>query len=307
MAFVWQNGTTTPLPAQGGDDTGVARAVNDLGQIVGWSAIPAGYRATLWQDGVAHNLGTLQPEAYRQSWAYDINTVGQAVGEAECVGASCELEQFNPYNHAVIYAGGVVTDLNRVVVNPPPKMALEQALAINDLGQIVGNGERLISDAAGNSVNDKFAYLLDPITVASDLAIQAGSTQPAVDPGGVITYTLSVTNRGPDPVRALSIEDTWPTGLLPVSCTAGPGGSCANAYQATIITFAHVAAGQTVTATLSLQVPAGAVDGTRIDNLFRVTGATFDPDAGNNTALVSVPVGVGPELGFKVYLPLVIR
>jgi uncharacterized membrane protein len=80
--FLWQNGTTTPLPPiPGMAATGTAAAINDRGQIVGDSSS----LAVLWQNGTAIDLNTrvaptdpLQPYVHLQS-ATLINNLGQIV------------------------------------------------------------------------------------------------------------------------------------------------------------------------------------------------------------------------------------
>jgi probable HAF family extracellular repeat protein len=64
---------------------GVAFAINDLGQIVGWTAAPrpASQRATVWDSSGAHDLGALtDPEPSAYSDAYAINAYGKVVGRS---------------------------------------------------------------------------------------------------------------------------------------------------------------------------------------------------------------------------------
>ena len=83
--FVWQNGTTTPLPLIEGTG-GTARAINDLGEIVGSVITPAGSsNALLWKNGTVFDLNTLvatsdplQPYVHLQTGQL-INHLGQIV------------------------------------------------------------------------------------------------------------------------------------------------------------------------------------------------------------------------------------
>jgi probable HAF family extracellular repeat protein len=65
----------------------VANSINDLGQIVGYSATSNDSRATLWNNGVATDLNSFlsaseQTEGWVLSEAIDINDNGSIVGVA---------------------------------------------------------------------------------------------------------------------------------------------------------------------------------------------------------------------------------
>jgi probable HAF family extracellular repeat protein len=74
-AFLWENGTVTPLGTLGYDSH--AYAINDNGQIVG----DANY-ACIWDGGVIHDLTEMIVNApgWELTTAYDINELGQIVG-----------------------------------------------------------------------------------------------------------------------------------------------------------------------------------------------------------------------------------
>lgn len=55
--MVWQNGTPTDLGALGGPQTGAA-AINNLGQVAGWSQTSTGAdHGFLWANGQVTDLG----------------------------------------------------------------------------------------------------------------------------------------------------------------------------------------------------------------------------------------------------------
>jgi probable HAF family extracellular repeat protein len=115
-AALWENGTVVDLGVLGRAEGGVATAINDAGQVVGWS----GNHAFLWQDGVMIDLGTL-PNAGEFSFtiARSINNAGQIVGTS---GAD-----------AFLWQAGVMTDLGAIAGSP-----YTEASHINDAGQVAG-------------------------------------------------------------------------------------------------------------------------------------------------------------------------
>lgn len=84
QAFVWDNEVFTALPGFPSAPETHASAINNLGQIVGYSFNgPDNQRAVLWEDGEMTDLSLL-PEALAQGWvlteATAINDWGQIVG-----------------------------------------------------------------------------------------------------------------------------------------------------------------------------------------------------------------------------------
>jgi probable HAF family extracellular repeat protein len=79
QAFLWENGTTTPLALLPGGQGTVAHDINNLGQIVG---ADVSHLAVLWEDGVISDLNDLIPAG--SGWALThtsaINDLGQIVG-----------------------------------------------------------------------------------------------------------------------------------------------------------------------------------------------------------------------------------
>jgi uncharacterized membrane protein len=122
----------------GGDSQ--ATSINAQGVVAGYeSTFGYSFNAPLHAytyalaTGVFTDLGTLYPnDEFADSFALAINSGGIAVGYS--VGSHT-----NTTPHAVVFAHGVVTDLNALL---PAKSGwlLESATGIDDLGNIVGIG-----------------------------------------------------------------------------------------------------------------------------------------------------------------------
>lgn len=125
-AFVWHGTQMTFLPPL--SSASAAHGLNNMGQVVGSSYVPVGqdnqWHATLWDQGVAIDLGTL-PSGHT-AWAFDINDAGVAVGKSD--GAI-------PWDYrAVRWDHGVISELGGW-----PGSRDSEAAAINSKGVIVGH------------------------------------------------------------------------------------------------------------------------------------------------------------------------
>ncbi len=95
-----------------------------------------------------------------------------------------------------------------------------QAL-VDDVLQVtqIVNTASITSDAQTEPVP---AIERDPVATA-DLGLSKGVDDPSPNEGDTITFTVTVTNRGPGSATGLSITDLLPTGLVYSTSTATPG------------------------------------------------------------------------------------
>jgi len=139
-------------PLSGGTN-GLAYAVNNNGQAVGWADTNGGNENAFLYNGTMHDLGTL---GGMESVATDINDGGQIVGYSQ-VGAGDD--------HAFIYSNGSMQDLNNLIPSAS-RWTLVEALGNNESGQIVGIG-------ISPSRRTVEAFLLTPVPEPSALALLA--------------------------------------------------------------------------------------------------------------------------------------
>lgn len=152
----------------------LASAINDRGQIVGWSwrsedeQWAGSGHAFLWENGKMRDLGALP--GLPDSRARDINDQGQIVGESFTFGKD-ELDNFDRRKgRAVVWEGGRIRTLAG---------ARAQARAINDRGEVVGwaavgnSGERAVLWQKGKvrrlGIEPVSTLGVDPVSVALDV------------------------------------------------------------------------------------------------------------------------------------------
>jgi len=169
---IWEKGQISEqLPTVSGDPDGVAGAINDEGQAVGFTGTCGPVHAVLWENGKATDLGNLGGTS---SMASDINNRGQVVGTSNLAGdithhafiwtkddgmqdlgtlyglpvswaqainnkgqAVGFSQDFSNNTVASLWQDGVLTDLNTLIPSNSPLFLIE-ALGINDRGQIAG-------------------------------------------------------------------------------------------------------------------------------------------------------------------------
>lgn len=140
QGFIYSCGTLTNLGTLGGAGTTVY-GMNDTGQIVGNSQTSGSdWHAFLYSGGALVDLGT-------SGTAYDINNAGQVVGGESTMPGS-----------AFLYSAGNTIWLDTVAdYGDTNFVSLDEARAINDLGQIAGFGT-----TANGEVH---AFILSPISL----------------------------------------------------------------------------------------------------------------------------------------------
>ena len=118
----------------------------------------------------------------------------------------------------------------------------------------------------------------------TDLAVTKTASPAMVDPGGKITFTLTVTNNGPGNSSGYVLSDTLPSGLTSVA-TASTG-CTVSSPTAVVCAGAPLAAGASVTDTITANAPKPFT--APITNSATVTANEADPNASNNTATATV-------------------
>lgn len=122
-AFSYDTGTgvAIDLGNLGGSFRSTAAAINDNGDVAGWSSLPNQntFHAFLWKAGTMTDLGSLGG----QSYGVALNASDQVVGAAGVAGGG---------QHAFLWSGGVMSDLGTL------GGTFSYARGINDGGSIVG-------------------------------------------------------------------------------------------------------------------------------------------------------------------------
>lgn len=138
-------------------------------------------------------------------------------------------------------------------------------------------------DNPGDETDSATTTSLAP-AASADLAITLSDSPDPVEPGGTLTYTMTVTNNGPDSASNVAITSTLPGSVTLVSttgCNEDPNG----APTCSLGTLGNGASAMvTMVTTVS-----GSASGS-IANSASVASSASDPVSGNNTANASTSV-----------------
>jgi len=146
-----------------------ATAINDNGQVVGWSDNPA--RAFLWENGVMRDLGTLGGAYSRPT---DINRVGQVVGQSTTAEGRW---------HPFLWSDGLMSDLHPGA----PNFNESVSPRVNNSGQVIWSDYPVgVSDT-----RDRPHPFLWSNGVLTDLLGRAGGALGINDHGQVVGATTA--------------------------------------------------------------------------------------------------------------------
>ncbi|MBS1881578.1 MAG: DUF11 domain-containing protein [Actinobacteria bacterium] len=127
----------------------------------------------------------------------------------------------------------------------------------------------------------------------ADLAIEKGVSPTPGRPDSEATFTLTVTNNGPDTAKDVVVSDPIPAGLEFVS-TKEP---CVAAGGEVRCPLGSLAKGDSRTLEFLVRIPAAAEEG--FVNTATVTSTTPDPDLSNNTSTAPLPLLPEADLRIK--------
>jgi uncharacterized repeat protein (TIGR01451 family)/CSLREA domain-containing protein len=152
----------------------------------------------------------------------------------------------------------------------------------------ITNTASVSSDTADPEADNNLATTTTAVdrTPEADLEI-AKSGPPTVAPGSDITWSMTVTNLGPDAATAAELADTLPAGLVFVSASAG----CAESGGVVTCALGDLAADESATVEITATVPSDYAGADPIDNTASVSSTVTDPDDTNDSDTASTALG----------------
>jgi uncharacterized repeat protein (TIGR01451 family) len=135
----------------------------------------------------------------------------------------------------------------------------------------------------------------------ADLAVSVSDAPDPVVAGNNLTYTITLTNNGPDAAQNVSLSDALPANTTfvlfgaPVGwTTTTPAAGGTGTVSATLASLSSGVPATSATFTLVVNVGVGVAGGTTISDTASATTATNDPFSGNNAATAPTTVNPAP-------------
>ncbi|MFZ5876659.1 MAG: PKD domain-containing protein [Nitrospirota bacterium] len=153
-------------------------------------------------------------------------------------------------------------------------------------GTVANNASVFSNENDPNSSNNA-ASAITTVDPGADVSVTQTDVPDPVAVGGTVTYSITVTNNGPDTTSGVTLTDTLPTATTFISvnpsqgtCTAPSGGT----FTCSLGSLSNGA-----NATITLAVLAGTAG--MIGNTASVMATQADPNLANNTSTAATNVG----------------
>lgn len=180
--------------------------------------------------------------------------------------------------------------LGQLQINSPgdtPTMAIQYgsspAVDAADDGTALSTDQRGVSRPQG-AHSDIGAYEAPP--PSADLSITKAVSSSTAQPGDTITYTLTLSNAGPNAANTVTVNDTLSSYLTFASCSESTGnGTCSVNGSTVTVAYATLAANSSSTITINATLNSGVTDNLQFGNLASVSDSgPTDPNTANNSS-----------------------
>ncbi|MFC2077649.1 hypothetical protein ACFLTM_02445, partial [Candidatus Bipolaricaulota bacterium] len=173
-----------------------------------------------------------------------------------------------------------------LVVSETATLTITATVSTGTAGQTLANDASVLTSDQPDPVSANNAADASITVPIADLAVAKIVSDPNPSVGNTITYTVTVTNNGPNDATGVVIDDAVPAGLTYVSSVPSTGtyDEIAGLWTIGIIT---TGGSETLTITATVDVGTG---GQTITNTATASSSSFDPDLTDNAASVDLLV-----------------
>ncbi len=159
----------------------------------------------------------------------------------------------------------------------------------NQAGTITNTASATANETDPNTENNTAVETTTVNAPQADLGVAKADSVDPVIVGATLTYTVTVTNNGPDAATNVTVSDTLPAGTTFVSASAG----CVHNAGVVTCNLGDLASGANTVVTIEVTAP--LTEGV-ISNTASVTSIVPDPNLANNTATEDTTVTPAADL-----------
>lgn len=224
------------------------------------------------------------------TWCFTVTNLGSLdVRVADIVDETLDTTIAIADDSRVLAPNAALTvSLSNVVPGSIINRAFVQAVALDSAGETIAHAPALGDD-------DTAEIRLPDVNVGIEVAV---SDAGPVAPGTVLTYTVTVSNAGPDAASAIEVADVLPTGLQYDALPGAAGWACSldGAQGFLCSMFDDLQSGLSETLTFTAVVEASAPTAVDLESVTTVETTANDVDLENNTDLVTTRVATPAEV-----------
>ena len=175
-------------------------------------------------------------------------------------------------------------DLGTITSGSSVKVTLTGNLALNSTGKLTDKAHVEAEQPDPELANNKASATVEALD-AADLGVTDKVAPEAAVDGTQVTYTLTVTDHGPDTATESKLTDTLPAGLS-VASASTPQGACATTSSTLECNLGAIPSGSSVKVTLTANLALNATG--KLTDKAHVEAEQPDPELANNKASATV-------------------
>ena len=189
---------------------------------------------------------------------------------------------------------------------PPGQAAFTLVVTVDDEatpGSFIQNAATASSQVLDPNEGDETGNALTLVTGGPDYSILKSDSPDPVLAGGELTYTITATSEGVDPIASVEIQDELPAGTTFQSLVAAAGWTCVTpdvgTHGTVTCSIASMPSGDAVF-TLVVEVSPDTAAGSVLANVALMLSATPEPDSNDNSATALTDVAPPPAPALAV-------
>jgi uncharacterized repeat protein (TIGR01451 family) len=208
--------------------------------------------------------------------------------------AALSFSSFTASQGACTHSAGTVTcPLGTLVNGASATVTITATVGAAAVPSVTNTASVTSAESDSNTANNSASATTTVIGPTADVSVTKLDTPDPVIVGALLTYSITVSNAGPDPATTVTLTDVLPASLTFQSFATSQG-SCSRAGNTVTCTLGTIASGANATVTITGTPGPAAVPS--VTNTTSVTTTASDPVPANNSASATTTVNPSADL-----------